>query len=160
MDEKHYKQTYTNINPNRCVFEKAINSRVCNCNISQRFNLADREGVACTSKSSLDRCTSIINRLHENARFVLQRMDVKTLGHAQEIKIQNGGLLGLQYQLIDDEAQNVKDNVKDKVNDIDAVITAAEKKYISIDEFPYSKIVQVINEYSIRPKRTRLKKDR
>ncbi len=46
MDEKHYKETYSNINPNRCVFEKSINSRICNCNKSQRFNLADREGVA------------------------------------------------------------------------------------------------------------------
>jgi hypothetical protein len=30
--------------------------------------------------------------LHNNARFALQRLDVNELGHAQEIKIQNGGL--------------------------------------------------------------------
>lgn len=150
MDEKHYKETYSNINPNRCVFEKAINSRICNCNKSQRFNLADREGVACTSKSSLYRCGQIITHLHDNARFALQRVNVNVLGHAQEIKIQNGGLLGLQKQLIDEEVE--------KVEDIDAVITAAQKKFIKIEDFPYSKIVQVISAYRIRPKRTRLKK--
>ncbi len=149
MDEKQYKETYSNINPNRCVFEKAINSRACNCSKSQRFNLADREGVACTSKSSLNRCGQIITHLHSNARFAIQRIDVQALGHAQEIKIQNGGLLGLQKQLIDEEAE--------KVEDIDAVITDAEKKFINIEDFPYSKIVQVISAYLIRPKRTGLK---
>ncbi len=150
MDEKHYKETYSNINPNRCVFEKAINSRVCNCNKSQRFNLADREGVACSSTSGLYRCQQIITHLHDNARFALQRIDVKVLGHAQEIKIQNGGLLGLQKQLTENDLENVED--------IDAVITAAQKRFKCIEDFPYSKIVQVISAYRIRPKRTRLKK--
>lgn len=151
MDEKHYKETYSNINPNRCVFEKAINSRVCNCNKSQRFNLADREGVACTSNSSLFRCGLLSTHLHDNARFVLQRTDVNMLGHAQEIKIQNGGLLGLQKQLLNEET--------DKVEDIDAVISDAEKSFIRVEDFPYSKIIQVISSYHIRAKRTRLKKE-
>jgi len=144
MDEKHYKETYSNINPQRCVFEKAINSRICNCKQSQRFNLADREGVACTSKTHLARCDQLINQLHDNARFALQRLDVKKLGHAQEIKIQNGGLLGLQNQLFAEEKANVED--------IDALITSAEKKFKNLEGFPYSKMMQVISNYRIRPK--------
>lgn len=150
MDEKHYKETYSNINPNRCVFEKSINSRICNCGKSQRFNLADREGVACHSKAGLARCDKLIALLHSNARFTLQRLDVEQLGHAQEIKIQNGGLLGLQSQL-NIEAEN-------SVADIDAMIVRAEKEYSSIENFPYSNIMQVISAYSIRPKRARPKK--
>jgi len=119
MDEKHYKETYSSINPTRCVFEKAINSRICNCSKSQRFNLADREGVACTSKSYLSRCDNFLSQLHNNARFALQRLELNQLGHAQEIKIQNGGLLGLQREFNDNE----------KVEDIQAVITVAEKKF-------------------------------
>lgn len=148
MDEKHYKETYSSINPTRCVFEKAINSRVCNCSKSQRFNLADREGVACTSKSYLSRCDNFLSQLHNNARFALQRLELNQLGHAQEIKIQNGGLLGLQREFNDNE----------KVEDIQAVITAAEKKFNCIEEFPYSNIMQVISVYQIRPKRSRAKK--
>ena len=149
MDEKHYKETYSNINPNRCVFEKSINSRICNCSKSQRFNLADREGVACSSNSGLARCNKLIALLHSNARFALQRLDVDKLGHAQEIKIQNGGLLGLQIQL-DTEAKN-------RVADIDGIIISAEKEYSSIENFPYSNIMQIISAYSIRPKRERQK---
>jgi len=151
MDEKHYKNTYNDINPNRCVFEKAINSRICNCNKSQRFNLADREGVACTSKSCLARCSQLIEHLRNNARFALQRLNVSELGHAQEIKIQNGGLLGIQYQLLDEE--------NSKVDDIDALIISAEKKFKNLEDFPYSKIMQVISTYRIRSKRIRAKKD-
>jgi hypothetical protein len=151
MDEKHYKKTYSTVNPNRCVFEKSINSRVCNCTKSQRFNLADCEGVACTSKSSLNRCEQLKCHLHNNARFALQRLDVNELGHAQEIKIQNGGLLGL-YKQLDDNESNI-------VEDIDAIITHAENKFNHIKNFPFSKIMQVVSAYRIRPKRTRTKKD-
>lgn len=145
MDELHYRSTYSDINPQRCVFEKAINSRVCNCAKSQRFNLADREGVACKSNAALQRCGQLIKHLHENARFALQRLDVDQLGHAQEIKIQNGGLLGLQAQL--------NTSGLEKVEDIDRVVSEAEKKFNSLDEFPYSEIMQVISAYQIRAKR-------
>ena len=145
MDELHYRSTYSDINPQRCVFEKAINSRVCNCNKSQRFNLADREGVACKSNAALKRCELLIKHLHENARFTLQRLDVEKLGHAQEIKIQNGGLLGLQEQLNTLGLESVAD--------IDNVLSEAEKKFNSLEKLPYSKIMQVIHAYQIRPNR-------
>ncbi len=145
MDEQHYRNTYSSINPQRCVFEKAINSRVCNCDKSQRFNLADREGVACKSATALARCEELLERLHANARFTLQRLDVDQLGHAQEIKIQNGGLLGLYT--------NLTNTTQSNVNDIDSVVSAAENNYGSIKDFPYSKIMQVISAYHIRGKR-------
>ncbi len=150
MDERQYRNTYNNINPQRCVFEKAINSRVCNCNRSQRFNLADREGVACKSESALKRCDRLLQTLHENARFALHRIDINQLGHAQEIKIQNGGLLGLQTEL-----ENTKNEI---VLDIDTVVKKAENQYGSIEKFPYSKIMQVISTYQIRAKKTKRRK--
>ena len=120
MDEQHYKDTYNSINPQRCIFEKAINSRVCNCTNSQRFNLADREGVACKSAGALKRCTQLFQNLHINARFVIKRIDAKQLGHTQEIKIQNGGLIGLQTELTRIEEKNV--------NDIDTVVRSAVRE--------------------------------
>lgn len=145
MDEKEYKSTYQSINPQRCVFEKAINSRVCNCNRSQRFNLADREGVACKSEIALKRCEKLLRSLHENARFALQRLDINQLGHAQEIKIQNGGLIGLQKEM-----GNTKE---EKVIDIDTVVENAENQYGSVEKFPYSQIMQVVSAYQIRTKK-------
>ena len=142
MDEQQYKNTYNRINPRRCVFEKAINSRVCNCSKAQRFNLADREGVACTSANGLQRCSQLISLLRENARFTLRRLDVKVLGHAQEIKVQNGGLLSLQSQL---ESCTVK-----TVEDIDTVVATAEGRFAGLENLPYPQIMQVIGSYRMR----------
>lgn len=146
MDEQQYKNTYTRINPRRCVFEKAINSRVCNCGKAQRFNLADREGVACASINGLQRCSRLISLLRENARFTLRRLNVKDLAHAQEIKVQNGGLLGLQSQLESRAVVKI-------VEDINATVTAAEGKFAGLENLPYSQLMQVIGGYRIRNRR-------
>ncbi len=146
MDEHQYKTTYKSINPHRCVFEKAINSRICNCSRAQRFNLADREGVACTSVRKLERCNHLLTELRKKARFALQRLEVsQTLAHTEEIKIQNGGMLGLQVQVEKNDVPTVKD--------IDALIDKAERQFDGIDEFPYSQLMQEIMAYRIRNRR-------
>lgn len=146
MDEQQYKATYKSINPQRCVFEKAINSRICNCSKAQRFNLADREGVACKSEYGRERCSQLISLLRENARFALQRLDVnEALAHTEDIKIQNGGLLGLQ--------SHVKNHADQTVEDIDALISITEDKFKSLENLPYSQLMQVITSYRIRNRR-------
>ena len=146
MDEQEYKTTYNSINPQRCIFEKAINSRVCNCSKAQRFNLADREGVACISVYGRERCSQLISMLRKNARFALQRLNLnEALAHAGEIKIQNGGLLGLQ--------SHVKNHTDQTVEDIDALISITEDKYKSLENLPYSQLMQIITSYQIRNRR-------
>lgn len=146
MDEQQYKSTYSHINPKQCVFEKAINSRVCNCVKSQRFNLADREGVACNSAQGLERCSMLISQLRNNARFVFQRTEAsQVLPHAQEIKIQNGGLIGLQSLLHKDAKSNVED--------IDGLLTLLVNKYEHFDQIPYSQLMHSISSYQARSRR-------
>ena len=146
MDEQQYKSTYNSINPERCVFEKAINSRVCDCSEAQRFNLADREGVACNSTHGLKRCSLLISQLRNNARFVFQRTELsQVLAHTEEIKIQIGGLLGLQTLVSSDSERNVED--------IDKLITLAETKYKNMEHFPYSQLVKNISTYQLRVRR-------
>ena len=60
MQENEYKGAYNSINERRCVFEKAVLSRCCSCVKAQRFNLADREGVACQSQSALVLCQTLL----------------------------------------------------------------------------------------------------
>ncbi len=152
MDEQQYKSTYNHINPQRCVFEKAINSRICNCSKAQRFNLADREGVACTSMQGLQYCSELISMLRKNARFALQRLDVdQALAHAQEIKVQNGGLLGLQAQ--------VERRPTEAVEDIDALVTTAKEKFGGLENLPYSQLMRRITSYQMR-RRSNPKKKR
>ena len=142
MDEKEYKATYQSINPTRCVFEKAINSRVWNCNRSVRFNLADREGVSCRSQQACARCNRLLISLREKARFALQLTSAENepLPHNKELKIQNGGLFGIA-KLATEEFD---------CSDIDTLLDAVSAQYGSLDYLPYSKIMRAVVAYQTR----------
>ena len=149
MDETEYHSTYKDINPTRCVFEKAINSRVCNCSQSARFNLADREGVSCKSKTAQQFCVIILNALRENARFVIQQKSIDgQLPHNAEIRIQNGAVKGLVKIFHADGLDE---------QDIYGVFQLALKKFNSIDQLPYSELMREISAYQIRRSRSKKK---
>ena len=148
MDETEYRQTYHEVNERRCVFEKAINARRCLCNLSQRFNLADREGVSCTSKTGCIRCTQLLELLRNNARFALQMTNVPgPLPHAKEVKVQIGGMLGLQ-KLLHPEMIN-----DDLVHNINGLTEAAIQQFSSLDNLPYSEIVKSVVSFEGRLRR-------
>lgn len=145
MDEKEYRSTYQTVNPIHCVFEKAINSRVCNCSKSSRFNLADREGVSCSSNLAQKRCMQVLQALRQNSRFALRlTLTNDKLPHNAEIKIQNGGIKGIAKQLNSTEIM---------VNDIYTLIDTAVEQYKSIETFPYQDIVREISAYQGRRRR-------
>lgn len=149
MDEKEYHSTYKDINPTRCVFEKAINSRVCNCSQSVRFNLADREGVSCQSKDAQHACSEILISLRENARFAIQQKSIDgQLPHNAEIRIQNGAVKGLVKILQEDQLDE---------QDIYTVFQLAIDKYKSIECLPYSELMQEISAYQVRRARHKKK---
>jgi hypothetical protein len=154
VDETEYRQTYRVVNERRCVFEKAVNARRCTCHLSQRFNLADREGVSCTSETGSIRCKQLLDLLRQNAKFSLQMTNVPgPLPHAKEVKVQIGGMLGLQKllhpQMCDEEL----------VHDINGLANAAVQQYSSLDNLPYSEIVKSIVTFEGRLRR-RSRKDK
>ena len=147
VEEDEYRSTYHNINQRRCVFEKAILMRRCSCLCSARFYLADREGVACASASAHDRCSHFITLLRENARFTLKITELDSeLPHAKEIKVQNGGLLGLQRILHPEWGGN-------KVMDIARLTALGEQTYGSLEKAPYQEIVKSIANFEGRRRR-------
>lgn len=145
MDEREYKSTYKSINPTRCVFEKAINSRVCNCSKSVRFNLADREGVSCNLAAAQDRCRQLLQTLRDNSRFALQLSSLEEpLSHNADIRIQNGGIKGVAKLA---NADGVDES------DIYTLIESVMKQYQSIETLPYQAIVREISSYQVRRRR-------
>ena len=136
------------------MFEKAINARRCTCDLSQRFNLADREGVSCTSETGAIRCRQLLDLLRDNARFALQMTNVPgPLPHAKEVKVQIGGMLGLQKllhpELINDET----------AHDINGLAEAAIQQFNSLENLPYSEIVKSVVSFEGRLRR-RSQKDK
>jgi hypothetical protein len=150
MEEKEYKDTYHSINQRRCVFEKTINSRRCTCKQSRRFHLADREGITCKSASGKALCIEFLNSMRSNARFALHLTSADApLPHAREIKVQTGGLLGLQGLIYPHRATD--SNIDNAIG----LIAAAIEKYGRLEDLPYDIIVQAIVKFEGRKRRPR-----
>jgi hypothetical protein len=150
MEEQEYRSAYQELSRRRCVFEKALNSRRCNCTQSARFNLADREGVGCKSDAGNALCSALLDRMRRNARFSLHLTHVHgPLPHAKEIRVQIGGLLGLQKLLRPERA------VPETVKDINGLACEAIERYTRIEDLPYDLIVQGIVSFAGRRKRMR-----
>ncbi len=150
MDEDQYRSIYHSVNEHKCVFEKAINTRHCNCSICRRFNLADREGIACTSASRSNHCLTLLQQLRENASFALHITHVDgQLPHANEIKVQAGGLSGLGDVILKE------DPTAPDMSDINSLLTAAELRFGIIENFPYTDIVKAISRFKGRQRRKR-----
>jgi hypothetical protein len=150
MDEQEYRDAYHAVNDRRCVFEKAINSRRCTCSKSRRFHLADREGITCRSASANALCGELLHNMRSKARFALHLTSADgPLPHAREIKVQTGGLLGLQGLL--HPALSDADNIDNAIGLIDAALT----RFGSLENLPYDVIIQAIVRFEGRKKRSR-----
>lgn len=161
MDEDQYRAAYNEINPNRCIFEKAITNRRCDCSLKHRFILATREGVACQSEKALIRCTSVLNSMRNNARFSLKVITIDgPMPHNKELQVQAGGMLALQSLLSRTEPSIASTESKtdpQTVTNIHKTLQAALEQYSSIEQLPYGEIVKGIVKYVSRPKRKKNK---
>ena len=150
VEEDEYRSTYQALNRRHCVFEKAVLSHRCGCVCSTRFYLADREGISCDSEKTHEYCSRFIALLRENAKFALKITSLeRELPHAKEIKVQNGGLLGLQRILR-------PDLITDRVSDVAGLIGRSNQIYGSPAQYPYPEIVKSIVSFEAR-KRPRSK---
>jgi len=155
MDEDQYRSTYKRINPNRCVFEKSINNRRCDCDLKRRFLIATREGIACRSEKSLAYCTQLLDSMRDNSRFALKVVTVDDpMPHNKELKVQAGGMMGLQKLMFATD-DKLADRPPDVVENIHQIVDAILLEYGSIKDIPYGLIVKDIAACQVRPKRQR-----
>jgi len=161
MDEDQYRSTYKELNPNRCIFEKAITNQRCDCELKRKFVLATRECVACRSEPALDQCTTVLNSIRNNARFSLKVITIDgPMPHNKELQVQAGGTLALQNLLSSSKTNDTahhessSDDTSNQITtNIHQTMNAALLKYQSIENLPYGEIVKGIVSYQARPKR-------
>ncbi|MFV1984872.1 MAG: hypothetical protein ACC657_15100 [Thiohalomonadales bacterium] len=145
MDEDNFRSTYKQLNPDRCCFEKSITAKRCSCQYAIKFLLASREGVKCNNLESKKKCILFLTTLRNHARFSLKLTKIDgPLPHKKEIKIQVGGLLGLQSSI------KYKDNKN--IPNIIELLKNATSEYQSIEKYPYDNIIQSVVNFEIRTK--------
>ena len=148
MEEYEYKSSYSEIATIRCEFEKALTNNKAKCSYARHFWLADREGYACKSRVSSTKCHELLGLLRESSRFILKLQQTgNKLPHNMEIRVQAGGLSGIQALLTPQQ--------QDKIEDIFALVEQAEIEFGSLEKLPYSRIVKSIRSYQGRKSRKR-----
>jgi hypothetical protein len=144
MDEHSYHVTRQQINPLPCVFEKALLCQAAVCEAAQRVCLAEREMVACRDPVARASCGQLLTLLRANSNFALKLKDAqRILPHAMMMKIQCGGLTGLK-DLLDEDAH---------APDILKLVRLAQTGYPSLEDLPFSRIVQGVAHWQIRKRR-------
>ena len=151
MDEESYRQAYERINSAPCAFEKGILSLKCQCAYQHMFRLADRHGVGCTDALMQKNCKAFLDHLRRQTRFIFKINIDGPLPHNKEIKVQNGGMLGVQSLLMSDASNETVENIAGLMEQSIAL-------YGSIEAIPYNLIMPSVTSFRTRPKRKRPKK--
>jgi len=149
MDEDSYRRVYNRINTAPCVFEKGILSLKSKCSFQHKFHLADRHCVGCTDAVMQLNCKAFLDYLRKQTRFVF-KIDIDgPLPHNKEIKVQNGGMQGIQKIFLDDTDQGLPNIAELMLKSIEC--------YGSIEAVPYNLIMPSVTSYKTRPKRQKMK---
>lgn len=149
MDQDQFRRTYRQVNERFCAYEKSVLTNECDCAQAERFCIAEREGVHCKSDEAQGRCLELLELLRTQARFALKATDEKTImPHGKAMKVQVGGLRGIKLALEPDQPAPTT------IDDVDATLLAAIKRFGSLDELPLQTVIQQIAAYQVK-KRSR-----
>jgi hypothetical protein len=144
MEEDEFRKTYEEIRELPCAFEKAILNRHCDCSRLERFHLGEREGVYCRAWTAQQNCLTLLGLLRASARFALRSRSVPgALPHAREIKVQVGGLRGLQALL-----QPPPDTAP--IADVHGLVTALQERFGSLEDIPLETVVRAVATFELR----------
>jgi len=170
MDEDSYRQTYNRINNAPCVFEKGILSLKSQCTYQHKFHLADRHCVGCTDTVMQLNCKAFLDHLRKQTRFIFKINIDGPLPHNKEIKVQNGGMLGIQKLLVSQSANQLPNeppsqlpekcstsDTDQSLPDIAVLMQKSIECYGSIEAVPYNLIMPSVTNYKTRPKRQKSK---
>jgi hypothetical protein len=144
MDEAFLLRTHEQAIPLPCVFQGALLARGASCELVTRRSLAEREVLACTLPTAHINCETLCGLFHERATFPLGLHPGAPLTHAIELRLQSGGLLGLQKVLAA------------PVADVHRMVRQAQVEHGSLTELPWALIVESIKAWQPR-RRSRLK---
>ncbi|GAB1234737.1 hypothetical protein UT5_11310 [Ferrigenium sp. UT5] len=137
MDEAIFRQRLQTLQQRHCPFQKAILSACVACARSDRVQIAEREVVVCDAEPSHRRCEELHAHLRHNFGFAVGVLhDELPLPHAQEMRIQCGGLRGLAAVVAADP----------EVRDVDALLEQVLQRFQRLADIDFSIVVHISRE--------------
>ena len=165
MDESAFRTTRDAMTPQPCSFEKAILAAACACSLASRRNIAERESVACTVPAAHEECAELRALLLQKSAFALKLTHMQgPLPHAKEMKVECGGLLGVQKAAaarVGAEAHRPRQRDPSAdgaapapaIADVHSLVRDCAEKFGGLAKLPYSVIVQSVVAFQIRRRR-------
>jgi hypothetical protein len=147
MDNEIFRRTYREVNERFCPYEKSILTNQARCSRSERFCIAEREGVHCKSDAAQQQCLDLLELLRKQSRFALKASDDRAaLPHGKAMRVQVGGLRGIYRFLHPDEP------VPAPIPDIFELVEAARAQAQGLERLPFQEIVKAVAAYKGRPR--------
>lgn len=141
MDQDAFRETYREVNPVYCAFEKSVLTNECQCPLAERFCIAEREGVHCASAKAHGRCLQWLELLRSHARFALRSEEERRLlPHGKAMRLQVGGMRGVARLL----------QRQDSTAGVDELLVAVADAYGSLEAVPFSEIMPDLSAYQVR----------
>jgi hypothetical protein len=132
MDEAAFRAARGTANPQPCVFEKALLAGCAGCELAVRRAVAEREAIACSSPVARTNCDTLLAMLRERSAFALKLPPGAPLPHALTMKLQGGGLRGLQQA------------VDPLESDVHRLVATARERHGALAHLPWPDIVAAV----------------
>lgn len=144
MDENAFRSTFNALNQNDCLFEKAVVICGHGCPNLKRIDIGERVTMGCVAPQAHEACRELLELLRGKAVFALHVTDIAVLPHAKELKVQCGGLRGLQ-QVLEPETE-----AEGKIADIAALVAEAQEHFSGLENLPFGEIMRSISHFEGR----------
>ena len=133
------------VDDNPCVFALTQVSNQFDCENARLVTRRAGPDISCRSASMSQKCTLVYEHLKKTGldEFGYED-DLTQVPHGVWVKIQFGGLLGLQESVL---------GIQDKIENISALVTLAENEYGVIDDIPFAKFVTTMRGYKTRKRK-------
>ena len=128
----------------KCAFSGALIGKQYGCQFALEVTRREGPSIACTSAAMHEKCAALIVELKAAAlpQFGYED-DLTQMPHSVLMKIQMGGLAGLQKQML----------AVGKIDNIAHLVSDAEQRYGNFSGIPYANFVQEIVDFKVRRRR-------
>jgi hypothetical protein len=129
----------------KCAFSSTLVTNQFACENAEQVTRRGGPDIACTSDAAHQRCEKLFQQMKAAAlpAFGVED-DLLSMPHSVLVKIQHGGLLGLQRLLESDAAGSAA------VPNVHALVEQAVGKYDNLDAIPCPALVQDMTGYKLR----------
>lgn len=129
----------------KCAFSNTLMTNQFGCEKSEQVTRRGGPDIACTSDAAHQRCEKLFQQMKAAAlpAFGVED-DLLSMPHSVLVKIQHGGLLGLQRLLESGAAGSAA------VKNVHALVDQAVEKYNDLDAIPCPALVEDMTSFKLK----------